>query len=224
MKQSNKAIIVEKQNVFSLPFSLSFRAAFTLAEILITLGIIGVVAAITIPLLQNEINDIEIKTKVKEAYSIFSQATQSLKNDNGGSLNNLCSSYTNYTTASSLCVLNLYAPYLQHLKKCDTNISDNGCWTAKTFFLDKTTWWTGNHPIANSGLVLKNGMSVIFYKATDNGEFGFIIDINGPSKGSGTDGIDIFEFFTTNDTFIPFQLGTDCSGQGRHCSGFYLSQ
>lgn len=48
--------------------------AFTLAEVLITLGIIGVVAALTIPTLMNNSQDQQYKTAYKKAYSIASQA------------------------------------------------------------------------------------------------------------------------------------------------------
>lgn len=49
-------------------------SAFTLAEVLITLGIIGVVAAITIPVIQSKIQDEEHKTAYKKAYSVLYQA------------------------------------------------------------------------------------------------------------------------------------------------------
>lgn len=42
---------------------------FTLAEVLITLGIIGVVASITIPILQKNIEEAQFKTAYKKAYS-----------------------------------------------------------------------------------------------------------------------------------------------------------
>ncbi len=50
--------------------------AFTLAEILITLGIVGVVAAMTIPSLLTNFKKRETVSKVKAAYSIFSQAVK----------------------------------------------------------------------------------------------------------------------------------------------------
>ena len=50
------------------------RAAFTLAEVLITLGIIGVVAALTIPTLISNYNKRQTVTKLKQTYSILSQA------------------------------------------------------------------------------------------------------------------------------------------------------
>ena len=50
------------------------RAAFTLAEVLITLGIIGIVAAMTIPTLISNYNKRQTVTKLKQTYSILSQA------------------------------------------------------------------------------------------------------------------------------------------------------
>lgn len=48
--------------------------AFTLAEVLITLGIIGVVAALTLPsLIQNHKEKVTI-VRLKQAYSLFSTA------------------------------------------------------------------------------------------------------------------------------------------------------
>lgn len=50
--------------------------AFTLAEVLITLGIIGVVAAITIPTLVNKNNEKIRETQLKKAYSTLSQVNR----------------------------------------------------------------------------------------------------------------------------------------------------
>lgn len=45
---------------------------FTLAEVLITLGVIGVVAALTMTTLINNINNMQYKSAYKKAYSDFS--------------------------------------------------------------------------------------------------------------------------------------------------------
>ena len=56
--------------------------AFTLAEVLITLGIIGVVAAMTMPvLIQNHQEKVTV-TRLKKAYSILSQAYMSSSAEN----------------------------------------------------------------------------------------------------------------------------------------------
>ena len=50
------------------------RFGFTLAEVLITLGIIGVVAAMTMPTLMNSTNGAQYRTAYKKALSVLSQA------------------------------------------------------------------------------------------------------------------------------------------------------
>lgn len=57
------------------------RVGFTLAEVLITLGIIGVVAAMTIPTLMTKLNNIKLKSQFKEAYSLLSQAVKMYNHD-----------------------------------------------------------------------------------------------------------------------------------------------
>ena len=52
------------------------KAGFTLAEVLITLGIIGVVAAMTIPTLISGYKKKEYSTKLKKFYSMMNQAIQ----------------------------------------------------------------------------------------------------------------------------------------------------
>ena len=50
------------------------RSGFTLAEVLITLVIIGVIAAMTIPTLMNNTNSQEYRTGIKKAISMLNQA------------------------------------------------------------------------------------------------------------------------------------------------------
>ncbi len=60
------------------------RIAFTLAEVLITLGIIGVVAALTMPIIISKYKEYVFLTKFKQSYSVISQLYESILNDNGG--------------------------------------------------------------------------------------------------------------------------------------------
>lgn len=56
---------------------------FTLAEVLITLGIIGIVAEITIPTLYNGFAKQTTVTKLQKAYTTLYQAIKLSENDNG---------------------------------------------------------------------------------------------------------------------------------------------
>ena len=59
------------------------RAAFTLAEVLITLGIIGIVAAMTIPTLVQNYQKKLFETKVQYTYSLLSNVVQRSVAENG---------------------------------------------------------------------------------------------------------------------------------------------
>lgn len=62
---------------------LKAKEAFTLAEVLITLGIIGIVASLTLPTIIEQHQKLETVTKLKKAYSTLSQAIERAKVDNG---------------------------------------------------------------------------------------------------------------------------------------------
>ena len=57
--------------------------AFTLAEVLITLGVIGVVAAVTMPTLMQNYNKKVTETRLKKFYSTMNQTVDRLKVDHG---------------------------------------------------------------------------------------------------------------------------------------------
>ena len=59
------------------------KKAFTLAEVLITLTIIGVIAALTIPNLMQKWQDHADVQKVKQAYSILNNAFKLCVQENG---------------------------------------------------------------------------------------------------------------------------------------------
>ena len=70
---------------FTSHFSLK-HAAFTLAEVLITLGIIGVVAALTMPALIQQQHKLVVETRLKKFYSVINQAITMSEKDNGDKL------------------------------------------------------------------------------------------------------------------------------------------
>jgi len=59
------------------------KAAFTLAEVLITIGVIGIVAAITIPNLITKYQEKVTITKLQQTYSILSQGFRRMIAENG---------------------------------------------------------------------------------------------------------------------------------------------
>lgn len=59
------------------------KKAFTLAEVLITLAIIGIVAALTIPTISKNIQQVVLKNQFKKFYSMFTQAVLGIQTKNG---------------------------------------------------------------------------------------------------------------------------------------------
>jgi len=93
------------------------KAAFTLAEVLITLGIIGVVAAITIPTMVSNYRKRVVTTKLQRVYSVMNQAIRMSTAENGSpeSWETLGSSGT--TTATYDDILAWYKKYLGNYLK-----------------------------------------------------------------------------------------------------------
>lgn len=62
------------------------KRAFTLAEVLITVAIIGIVAALTIPAFMNNYQENVNRNKLKNVYSLISEATKQMQADNQNAL------------------------------------------------------------------------------------------------------------------------------------------
>lgn len=171
---------------------------FTLSEVLITLGIIGVVAAITIPTLMNKTNNLQYFSAFKRIYSDLSQAAELIKLDNGGSL-------SGGLGTDSDGMVGIFGTKLSYIKQCATN--DGGCWHAGT-----TTWHTlnGGNGWEDRGIrpsaILKNGTYIMFsLDSPDCSATGWSIhnfcgwvsfDTNG-AKPPNKSGIDIFDLYIT---------------------------
>lgn len=99
---------------------------FTLAEVLITLGIIGVVAALTIPALMNNIQDQQYKSAYKKAFSDASNIWQTMRTNNEIEA---CTIVCDDTCTSKNLVT--FRSYMKVQTSCGTNIvtdNANGCW------------------------------------------------------------------------------------------------
>ncbi|MBO6087460.1 prepilin-type N-terminal cleavage/methylation domain-containing protein [bacterium] len=139
-----------------------FKKAFTLAEVLITLGVIGVVAAITMPAVIANINE---RVNSERQANIAQKVTQAMEQMRAHGLLN-----TKY--ASTDAFVDELQKYLKIAKRCDSeHIAD--CWpTEKVTTSDGEEYEvskakTGaslkhkNNKTGNVGLVLADGASLI---------------------------------------------------------------
>lgn len=201
----NYAILDERGNMR--------KNAFTLAEVLITLAIIGVVAALTIPAVVKKYKETQTVSQLKKAYSTLSQATSMVVAQYGPieSLN-----FTDGDDNAIESIFLTYKPYLHIAKSCK-NVA--GCWTTT-----KTKSLNGSDPgYSNDAgfgyniyiLVLNNGMKIImdmwtmpaaanYWGVTTKMQnlLIFTVDING-DKGPNIIGRDVFSFAVTERGVMP---------------------
>ncbi len=101
------------------------KKAFTLAEVLITLGILGVVIAMTLPALITNYQKKQFSAQLKKAYSTFSQALMLSQEFNGPS-NTWWTLEPSSTYEENLKYFELYwKPYLKIIQMCE-KMSDCG--------------------------------------------------------------------------------------------------
>lgn len=103
-----------------LPTKVKF--GFTLAEVLITLGIIGIVAAMTIPTLISKNQKRVIEAKLKEDYSIIQQV---IKSNEGNDVDMSMILQDGNTDSQKEWFETYFAPYMKYSHVC---YETKGCW------------------------------------------------------------------------------------------------
>ena len=171
-----------------------FKKGFTLAEVLIVIGIIGVVAALTLPNLNHATGDKEKVTKVKKIYSALTEAVdraQVIYGDfdtwgNGLSTNaekdeRFAKRVTEFMKVSKDCGL------------------EAGCFSNALLLNPDGTEYS-DMPYLSSlqnlkqyMVILSDGISLRFSYA-DNYISTIGVDIDGPNRGKNQIGNDIFDF------------------------------
>lgn len=195
------------------------RLAFTLAEVLITLTIIGVIAALTIPTLVKDYQKAQFRSGLKKAHTTLSNAFQLMSYDNGGEIYG--------TQFEGRTFKDLIKNYLKIEKYCG-----NEGWDGPSGFCSVYTGYYNfnrSSRIAQSyiddGVYLLQDGTIIMIDNPYTGRNIFIsVDVNGYNKGPNQFGYDVFTFEITNQgKFLP--LGAPGTGQqstnitlDTHCS------
>lgn len=171
------------------------KTAFTLAEILIVLLIIGIVASMTIPSVLQNTQNMEFKVAWKQNYAIFAQATKQLAINNGGTMVGAFNSNNSFRNA--------YLPYFNYIKTCpkQTPPQSNTCWYSAGLAHELSGDVFTDDYTGKTGMILNNGAMVVIdlesitcedtYSINDDDCGSIKIDVNG-EKGPNTIGKDIF--------------------------------
>jgi len=211
-------------------FTLKKKAAFTLAEVLITLGIIGVVAALTIPGLMTAHKKHVTAAKLKRAASEINQAIRLSENENGQMEN------WDKSLPDEEFINTYFRPYIKIMQLC--NPVTNCGYTASSNFhywaYMNGTFGDYNNPNTDGRVpfVTMDGILYTYSKVTVNvvrdRDKMIIIDINGWQKPNQF-GRDVFFFYRDEDadSIIPYgsdktreEVNQSCSktGDGMYCA------
>ena len=181
------------------------KCAFTLAEVLITLGIIGVVSALTLPSVVAKFQQKSFSTAFKKEYSILNNAInmvvfeqeakecyQTVIRDDEGNLIYSASNSDCYALKSGL----ISKLNLTKIKKDFTYPTQNEVLNKGGVTVNRTVAYDGWLQNASQYAYLSpDGAIFIFYYSTTSGssyrEIPFIIDVNG-KKGPNRWGYDVF--------------------------------
>ena len=132
---------------------LSRLDAFTLAEVLITLGIIGMVAALTIPTLMANYRKSVVEKKIYTTYNILQNTIRMSAVDNGDPL------FWNLDNWNSDIFEQYFAPYLNIVKRCKiTNFEKDDDECAAVF----TNINEDVKVKAHAKYILSNGVGIMF--------------------------------------------------------------
>ena len=221
---------------------------FTLSEVLITLVIIGIIAAITVPVIHANYTEQERISRVKKAYSVLANAMTRIKAKGGDA------AYIIDESGDMDTMKEWFSTYFAPMITTKVCYATSGCWyNGKTKQLDGDyftalggTWGLGSGTIM---FVLNDGTTVSFDDSSRSQVktyFGvdltdtdttytitMFFDING-TKSPNTMGKDVFAVvYDTKRGLVPAyadrtkaQINTDCSnsGTGISCIQKYLKK
>ncbi len=208
---------------------------FTLSEVLITLVIIGVIAAITVPLIVTNYQKQQTVSKLKKVYSTISNAVNLSSLQNGSSSDN----WANDSDYSALEYFNTYLkPYMQILKTCKNNVECGYTSSTPWSYLSGTVydWHLSEVASTRKFFYLSDGVFVAIktgYLDAASGEavysnIVFFIDVNG-TKGPNKFGRDVFVLQDTESKgILPNGAGYSQTDINNNCksggSGTYCFQ
>ncbi len=179
-----------------------FKPAFTLAEILITLAIIGVVAALTIPTLVHKYKIKVLKTRYTQTYAILSEALIKTRMELGENILENCFVNGVINTTYTSKMRTIFLKNCNYLEKSEKDYTITNYTGLKSY---STADFKNNSDDYPAPLyLLKNGSSVdIMVSGTT---IRILADTNGPKSGPNRIGYDIFRFSVKNDLLEPTKM------------------
>lgn len=185
------------------------QAAYTFAELMLTLTILGVVVAMTVPTLVKNNHRTEMENLLKKSYGIINQTVDMALSD-VDSARNIPDDMSKWNLSNASTVMDRYfRPFLSVQKVCPAGNGD--CFANTTYrLLDGTASHNFSDPAglnASYSVLLNDGIAMQI--AECNGSSCHVhVDLNGP-KDPNVVGYDHFEFIVNkvNKKVEPYSYG-----------------
>jgi len=194
--------------------------AFTLAEVLMILLVIGIISITTIPSLLKDINDLHLRTAWKKAYAELSQAYLKIKQDQNGDM----SKYFGYNYASSTLALE----FSINISSAKTKLVSNRTVSCVNPIRSLTGIYktlSGRefdaYNLRAGQIALNNGMQ-IFFRTYNPDKMLIFVDVNTTEKGPNVLGRDLFGVQVSKDSIKPF--GAIGTGLENTCNTNYVTK
>ncbi|MDR1327133.1 MAG: prepilin-type N-terminal cleavage/methylation domain-containing protein [Heliobacteriaceae bacterium] len=181
------------------------KNGFTLAEVLITLGIIGVVAALTLPALIQNYKKQALKAGFRKAYSVLTNTFNLMQDENG-----VRAVSEDFSSADVLKSRLLEMKRLNIMNECGTrngvgrNCFSNSQLVANYKNYSKLAAISGSW-FDDGQLILGDGMIIMLERQSGEPRGLFVsVDVNGYNKPPNAWGHDVFTFeLTKQGAFLP---------------------
>lgn len=186
------------------------RKGFTVAEVLITIAIIGIVAIMTIPSLKKNADRDAVVQKLQKNYGVLTNIVNMAVAQNG-QIESWDLPDKRDGEAADKVFQKYFAPQLKLIKYCGTG---TGCWPNDTYkFCNGADYTNLNTIDERTKGILADGTLISFRtgscKSVENSECGaFYVDVNG-FKGPNRVGYDMFEiWFYPSGIEMPYTKGS----------------
>ena len=195
------------------------KAGFTLAEVLITLGIIGVVAAMTIPNLITKIQEKRTVTNLRATHSILAQAIRLAEEEYGEATG---WTQENWTSKGAVEIADKLKPFLKIALDCGTSDPNGHC--IKTQYKRRNGQYHDVNYATDTRyykITLLNG-TAIWWKSTDltaknaGSYISFFVDTNGANMPNQW-GEDLFSFSYDQNSLRPSGAPNTVQPYTTHC-------
>ncbi len=177
------------------------KFAFTLSEVLLTLGIIGVISALTVPTLINSYQRKSQAVQLRKTINDIASAVDMLITEEGKTKFSATTEYANLD--------NFVKNRLKTIKQCSSS-ETNKCFASENYATINTDS-TEEFKCGGNSYILANSAAICMQKTAAYSGVTVVVDTNG-QDGPNIGGRDMFTFVITKDgEIVGTGHDTDCT-------------